>query len=628
MRRVALFAMAIALLVAACTDGVSRDGGRGGALEPFGTEEDLVAYLETLPAGSHGVPGGEGEAASDTAGVAAAPAPTNESITNVQEQGVDEGDIVKNVGDSLLVLRQGRLYAVSVAVPGTPVQTGSVRVAASEALNDGVWYDEMLVDGDRVYVIGYRYDLAGVGPQAESEVPELAWNGATEVNVFRLRDGGFERLGSTFVESWDYFSSDNYASRLVDGRLVFYMPFSAWLRESDGEPAFPRLLAAGPDGRFEALGPLFAADDVYRPLEKPEMPVFHSLVTCDLGEDGSVDCAAKSLLGDVSREFYVSPTDVFLWSNDHVYEFEIATQTVLAHTVTGIPFDQFAFRQDGETLHVATLDGAGTLSMLTLDLGRFDTEGAQSLDGLARVLHEGSFGEGGWSGVTAERYAGDTFVAAVGGTPNAVVIHDLASGETATVDPGFPVGRIEALGSDRVLVAGSGSGVAASFEMRVLDLPAKGSTVGAVSLPSSGEGESRSHGFFFRPSSDGTRGQAGEGTFGIPVVQEVPADRETPAVSDGSGAEEAGSEVTWWGSGISNVAFVAVGADGAMSPLGVVSATGDAGVCETSCVDWYGNTRPIFLGDRVFALMGSELVEVTLEPEVTRSGAAVSLTRT
>ena len=28
-----------------------------------------------------------------------------------------------------------------------------------------------------------------------------------------------------------------------------------------------------------------------------------------------------------------------------------------------------------------------------------------------------------------------------------------------------------------------------------------------------------------------------------------------------------------------------------------------------SCVDWYGNARPIFLGDRMFALLGYELVE-------------------
>ena len=31
--------------------------------------------------------------------------------------------------------------------------------------------------------------------------------------------------------------------------------------------------------------------------------------------------------------------------------------------------------------------------------------------------------------------------------------------------------------------------------------------------------------------------------------------------------------------------------------------------CMASCVDWYGNARPIFLGGRVFALLGYELVE-------------------
>ncbi len=35
--------------------------------------------------------------------------------------------------------------------------------------------------------------------------------------------------------------------------------------------------------------------------------------------------------------------------------------------------------------------------------------------------------------------------------------------------------------------------------------------------------------------------------------------------------------------------------------------------CKASCVDWYGNARPIFLGPRVFALLGYELVEGRLD---------------
>ena len=31
--------------------------------------------------------------------------------------------------------------------------------------------------------------------------------------------------------------------------------------------------------------------------------------------------------------------------------------------------------------------------------------------------------------------------------------------------------------------------------------------------------------------------------------------------------------------------------------------------CEVSCIDWYGNSRPIFTRGRIFALMGTDLVE-------------------
>ena len=41
--------------------------------------------------------------------------------------------------------------------------------------------------------------------------------------------------------------------------------------------------------------------------------------------------------------------------------------------------------------------------------------------------------------------------------------------------------------------------------------------------------------------------------------------------------------------------------------------------CRASCVDWYGNARPIFAKGRVFALMGYELVEGTVENKGSKS---------
>ncbi|MBL4774417.1 MAG: hypothetical protein JKX98_12810, partial [Alcanivoracaceae bacterium] len=34
--------------------------------------------------------------------------------------------------------------------------------------------------------------------------------------------------------------------------------------------------------------------------------------------------------------------------------------------------------------------------------------------------------------------------------------------------------------------------------------------------------------------------------------------------------------------------------------------------CNFSCADWYGNSRPIFIGNRIFALTGDELIEAGL----------------
>jgi hypothetical protein len=54
--------------------------------------------------------------------------------------------------------------------------------------------------------------------------------------------------------------------------------------------------------------------------------------------------------------------------------------------------------------------------------------------------------------------------------------------------------------------------------------------------------------------------------------------------------------------------------DRRLSEAGELAAASTAGSdaddgCQASCVDWYGNARPIFIGDRVFALLGYELVE-------------------
>jgi hypothetical protein len=118
------------------------------------------------------------------------------------------------------------------------------------------------------------------------------------------------------------------------------------------------------------------------------------------------------------------------------------------------------------------------------------------------------------------------------------------------------------------------------------------------------ETEGRSHAFNSRVDADGA------GLIGIPT-----------AGRDGDPSRHP------WESADSDVSFLRFDAEGRLSNLGALSA-GENAVdpayrCEVSCVDWYGNARPVFTDGRIFALTGAELVE----GRIARSGTIEELRR-
>jgi hypothetical protein len=107
------------------------------------------------------------------------------------------------------------------------------------------------------------------------------------------------------------------------------------------------------------------------------------------------------------------------------------------------------------------------------------------------------------------------------------------------------------------------------------------------------QGETRTHGFFYRAQGDD------QGLLGLPVL--------------GGGSRRRG--VYAGAQGAAAVLFLR-NRDLSFTALGQLRA-GEGTVrddgCKASCVDWYGNARPIFLGDRVLALMGYDIVEGRIE---------------
>ena len=309
--RLALVAAALATAaVVSQTPGAAVQAPPG--LEPFASDAELAAYLDTLRArpGSYG----EGdvieleETAAESAGPppapAAAPPPPAapqaeaDGVTNNQTAGVDEGGIVKKLGDHLLVLRRGRLFTVHVG--GRDLAPVDAADASGPDVDPaGTWYDELLVVGRTAVVVGYSYRRGG-----------------TELVLFDVgRDGRLVYRSTYHLRSNDYYSAEAYASRVVGGRLVLYTPLALRLwgdgvGPDDVLPALRRWTGDA-QGEFE---PIASASRVYRPARDlaAGTVALHTVTTCAVS-DGALDCDATAVFGPFGHTFYVSGTAVYAW---------------------------------------------------------------------------------------------------------------------------------------------------------------------------------------------------------------------------------------------------------------------------------------------------------------------------
>jgi len=458
-----------------------------------------------------------------------APSP---GITNNQEADVDEGGIVKVRGDILIILRRGRLFTVSLAGGGMRA-VDSIDAFPPGVSARGDWYDEMLVHGDRVIVVGYSYARGG-----------------TEINRFRLDAAGRLRFEDAYhLRSNDYFSSRNYASRLIGNRLVFYTPLDlVW--DEDPLEALPGIRKWEPGNGERPFRPIAGARQIYiAPLMRgatgDEINALHSVTNCDLVAP-ALTCTAVGVLGPASRTFYVSGNAVYLWVTDFrdeprrgepeafVYRLPFGRERPSAIGARGAPVDQFSFREDR---------AQGMLNVLVRDQGgNGDAMGGPEVSGgrvaLLRVPIS-SFGDG-WRPAPASRYRwlpsprGDEYSfrnrfvgdhvlygsGALGSGPEdksgTVVVAPVRGGPVAQIALGHAVDRIEALGRDALIV---GDGADESLGFTAIELPAAGGPRrgDVFTLPAASEGETRSHAFFFRPTTpDGA-----SGLIGLPIARQA-----------------------------------------------------------------------------------------------------------
>jgi hypothetical protein len=529
-----------------------------------------------------------------------------ESITNTQEANVDEGGIVKAQGDILVILRRGRLFTVSIAGGGlSPVD----HIDAFPPGGGDGWYDEMLLIDGRVVVIGYSYRAGG-----------------TEVNRFTLsKDGKLAFEDSYHLRSADYYSSENYATRLIGTKLILYAPLPLWGWDEDPLEILPGMrkwTGRGEQAKFRRTAKatrIFVAPDLRRDPDD-QIDTLHAVTTCDLAA-ANLDCASMGVLGPESRSFYVSSNAVYLWVGDawaddrrrggspsQIYRIPLREGRPSAVGVRGGPIDQFSFREDareGVLNVVVRSEGGGdamwqsefsegALALVRIPIRRFGDGSRDVAASRYRWLPFSSEG-----GRVTNRFVGDYLLYGEGGGWFRADRDDLGGrlwaaplegGAITALRSPQAVDRIEITGRD-ALVIGPGRQGDLLFQTVELTLGAAPVLGDRYSYKDASEGETRSHAFFYSPAPGAAYGDSG--LLALPVARAArPAYRQLFE---------------------SSAAMVYLRrSDRRLSPLGELAAGTEGFVddgCKASCTDWYGNARPIFLGGRAFALLGYELVE-------------------
>jgi hypothetical protein len=626
---VSLLVLFLGLALAGCTEQTEdvKVVAAKSTMKPFGSKEAFAAFQKkasTLAAkedntanAADGVAAGapsepQSEAAPVAADIGSAEVSSktsgpNPEITNNQNIGVDEGGIVKQVGKYLLTLQEGRIFVVNTQGGDKNPLKLTDRFNVYRSKDTGAWYDEMLVSGNRVLITAYSYE-----------------DQATEISVFTLSDNGkLSRNGRFMLSSYDYFSSENYATRLVGDNLVIYTPHSVFQLDPKARERWPSLTVMGDvNAKTGKVTPLFNESDIYAPgYDYPSMMV-HAVSVCSLKGVANADqvgCKTTSFIGAPSRELYVSGQDAFIWSTDFdpyyegirnlaakaaVYRVPLSGDAPSMLGVRGAPIDQFSMEsRDGRFMMLMDQSHIKQqLAFLNVSLADFGAQYEErKADDYVLLSKIGG-------GKIVNRFVGESLLI---GLTDVEKSYDMPASQkrNATSFLGsvpinnpkayisrvvpFNIKRIERAGNNAVLTGYDQEQASLHFTMVNLD-EGIASLGASLKIEGTQESESRSHGFGASIDANGN------GLIGIPTQKASPGG------------------LTWSSdqSETSDISFITV-TPNALSPAGSFTVNGRAPsngyACEVSCIDWYGNARPIFTGGRIFGMMGTELVEGRME---------------
>lgn len=327
------------------------------------------------------------------------------SETNVQEQGVDEADIVKNDGSDIFLVKNDKIRIVR-AVPADQLQ----EIASISLAAEGVTPSEIFLDGDRLTVIGisyggfYKGDMP-IEPMMDERIGIMPpyWGGGqkTGIIVYDISNRADPKKTRSVTLDGRYLSS-----RRIDGNVFVAVsrdnPIWGIPRPFDPIPFLPVISdSAFPD----TTNPVKCADFRYVPnFTSPNSLIVVGVPTRDdskkvsrevvLGGGENVYASLQNLF--VTRtnwgERYFEKDGNISWRNEEgteIYRFALNSDAVKFTGKTeadGHVLNQFSMSEQDGYFRIATQSGQGwdqNLSETLVTIFDADLKETGRIDGIA-----------------------------------------------------------------------------------------------------------------------------------------------------------------------------------------------------------------------------------------------------
>jgi inhibitor of cysteine peptidase len=332
----------------------SEDAGEEtwGDLQKFASKEDIRAFLKEHASGGWTggdylpAPGNVMPESAEKAPMTAAPTSSarDYSTTNVQVEGVDEADFVKNDGKYIYII-SGETLAI---VEAFPAKTAKI---VSETRIDGR-PAALFLAGDRLVVFAVAEEQQMTTPEG-SVTPVPVWRTVTHAYVYAVGNRAEPELVRDLT-----FTGDYYDARMV-GDYVYTLT-----RES---PVWVRDDIVLPEVRSGSAAPV--QPDVYRPKTPMQNYVFYTASAFSVRKDTGTPDAETFLLG-YDTTLFASQENLYIGyrNTGPAYSEGIRDQTIIHRfaikrgaidyqamgEVPGHLLNQFSLDEHAGNLRVAT----------------------------------------------------------------------------------------------------------------------------------------------------------------------------------------------------------------------------------------------------------------------------------